>query len=62
MSNEDESPRVQLTPLVDVYSQIPPPAQIDGRPRLRNITFDGISLLEAGNTNTSICLCLIMQV
>ena len=36
--------------------------KVDGRPRLRNITFDGISLLEAGNTNKSICLCLIMQV
>ena len=36
--------------------------KIDGRPRSRNITFDGISLLEAGNTNKSICLCLIMQV
>ena len=35
---------------------------VDGRQRLRNITFDGISLLEAGNTNKSICLCLIMQV
>ena len=35
---------------------------LDGRPRLQSITFDGISLLEAGNTNKSICLCLIMQV
>ena len=35
---------------------------LDGRPRLQKITFDGISLLEAGNTNKSICLCLIIQV
>ena len=31
---------------------------VDGRPRLRNVTFDGISLLEVGNTNKSISLAL----
>ena len=29
MSDEDESPPVQLTSLVAVYSQIPPPAQMN---------------------------------